>query len=71
LKKGFTKNRKLLAGIVVIVLLLAGGMIVMQKSKKTEEDYYIMATSLPAEEVEQFAAEIKNDILEHKLGCIS
>lgn len=33
------------------------------QSSKTEEDYYMMATSLTAEEVEQFATEVKNDVL--------
>lgn len=38
---------------------------------KTEEDYYMMFTSLKAEEVEQFAEEIKSDILENNWEALA
>lgn len=38
---------------------------------KTEEDYYMMFTSLTAEEVEQFAVEIKNDISENNWEALT
>ena len=45
------------------------------QSSETEEDYYIIATGVTAgvtsEEVEQFAEEIKNDILKHDWEALS
>lgn len=41
------------------------------QSSETEEDYYMMSTSLTAEEVEQFAAEIKNDILKYNWDALA
>ena len=45
------------------------------QSSETEEDYYIIATGVTAgvtsEEVEQFAEEIKNDILKHDWDALS
>lgn len=38
---------------------------------KSEEDYYMMFTSLTAEEVEQFAEEIKSDILENNWEALA
>ena len=41
------------------------------QNSETEEDYYMMSTSLTAEEVEQFAVEIKNDILNHNWDALA
>lgn len=38
---------------------------------ETEEDYYMMSTSLTAEEVEQFAVEIKYDILKNNWNALA
>lgn len=38
---------------------------------ETEEDYYMMSTSLTAEEVEQFAVEIKYDILKNNWDALA
>lgn len=44
---------------------------VSASSDETEEDYYRMSTSLTAEEVEQFAAEIKKDILQYNWDALA
>lgn len=41
------------------------------ESSETEEDYYMMSTSLTAEEVEQFAVEIKNDISKNNWDALA
>lgn len=41
------------------------------QSSETEEDYYMTSTGVTAEEVEQFAEEIKNDILKHDWDALS
>ena len=41
------------------------------QSSETEEDYYMTSTGVTAEEVEQFAEEIKNDILKHDWEALS
>ena len=41
------------------------------QSSETEEDYYMIATGVTAEEVEQFAEEIKIDILKHDWDALS
>lgn len=41
------------------------------ESSETEEDYYMLSTSLTAEEVEQFAVEIKNDILKNNWDALA
>ena len=41
------------------------------QSSETEEDYYMTSTGVTAEEVEQFAEEIKNDILKRDWDALS
>ena len=41
------------------------------QSSETEEDYYMTSTGVTAEEVEQFAEEIKIDILKHDWDALS
>lgn len=70
-------NGKLLIGSIPLVLLLFSAMIAIQINNKTVSeqnvpiDYYMMSTSLTAEEVEQFAAEIKNDILTYNWDALA